>query len=88
MDGLGDRKPSMLMNEMLALMDGHKRCLLIEQLFIEQMPDDIHLIFADEIFTDPRQLAAREARNVIKLGHLKKLKSCEEYKHIQETFQK
>ena len=59
MDGLGDRKPSMLMNEMLALMDGHTPCLLFEQLFLEQMPDDIHLILADESFTDPRQLAAR-----------------------------
>lgn len=59
MDGLGDRKPSMLMNEMLALMDGHSPCLLFEQLFLEQMPDDIHMILADESFTDPRQLAAR-----------------------------
>lgn len=58
-DGLGDRKPSMLMNEMLALMDGHAPCLLFEQLFLEQLPDDIHLIIADETFTDPRQLAAR-----------------------------
>ena len=59
MDGLGDRKPSMLMNEMLALMDGHVPCLLFYQLFPKQMPNDIHLIFADETFTDPRQLAAR-----------------------------
>ena len=59
MDGLGDRKPSMLMNEMLALMDGHVPCFIFEQIFLEQMPDDIHLILADESFTDPRQLAAR-----------------------------
>lgn len=59
MDDLGDRKPSMLMNEMLALMDGHAPSLLFEQLFLEQLPDDIHLILADETFTDPRQLAAR-----------------------------
>lgn len=59
MGGLGDRKPSMLMNEMLALMDGHKPCLLFEQFILAQMPDDIHLILTDEIFTDPRQLAPR-----------------------------
>ena len=59
MDGLGDRKPSMLMNEMLALMDGHTPCFLFEQLFLEQMPDDIRLMLAGESFTDPRQLAAR-----------------------------
>lgn len=59
MDGLGDRKPSMLMNEMLSLMDGHKSCLLFEQVFLEQMPEDIRLLLADEDFTDPRRLAAR-----------------------------
>lgn len=59
MDGLGDRKPSDLMNEMLALLDGHKPCLLFEQLFLEQMPDDIRLIIADDDFSDPRKLAAR-----------------------------
>lgn len=59
MGGLGDRKPSVLMNEMLALMDGHKPCLLFEQVFLEQMPDDIRLILADDDFTDPRRLAAR-----------------------------
>lgn len=59
MDGLGDRKPSILMNEMLALLDGHKPCLLFEQIFLEQMPDDIRLLLADDDFTDPRLLAAR-----------------------------
>ena len=59
MHGLGDRRPSDLMNEMLALLDGHKPCLLFEQLFLEQMPDDIRLIIADDDFSDPRKLAAR-----------------------------
>ncbi len=59
MDGLGDRKPSILMNEMLALMDGHTTCLLFEQLFLEQMPEDIRLLLAEGDFTNPRQLAAR-----------------------------
>ena len=59
MDGLGDRKPSILMNEMLSLMDEHKPCLLFEQVFLEQMPEDIRLLLADEDFTDPRGVAAR-----------------------------
>lgn len=59
MDGLGDRKPSELMNEMLALMEGHKSCLLFEQIFLEQMPEDIRLLLAQDTFTDPRGLAAR-----------------------------
>ena len=35
MFGLGDRKPSVLMNEMLAQMDGRKPCLLCKQVFLE-----------------------------------------------------
>lgn len=59
MGGLGDRKASVLMNEMLVLMDGHNPCLLFEQVFLEKMPDDIRLIFADGDFSDPRKLADR-----------------------------
>lgn len=59
MDGLGDRTPSELMNDMLALMDGHKPCLLFEQLFLEQMPEDIRLLLASEDFSDPRRVAAK-----------------------------
>lgn len=47
------------MNEMLALMDGYKPCLLFERVFLEQMPDDIRLLLADGDFAEPRQLAAR-----------------------------
>lgn len=32
------------MNEMLALMEGHKSCLLFEQIFLEQMPEDIQYV--------------------------------------------
>ena len=35
--GLGDRKPSQLMDEMLTLMDGHKLCFLFEQLLIKKI---------------------------------------------------
>lgn len=58
MGGLGDRKPSVLMGEMLALMDGHKTCLLFDLLFLEQMPMDIRLLLVDDDFTDPHRLAA------------------------------
>ncbi|KFD51218.1 hypothetical protein M514_07818 [Trichuris suis] len=59
MTGLGDRTPSQLMDEMLALMNGHKPCFLFRQIFLEQMPNDIRLLLADSDFTYPRQLAAR-----------------------------
>ncbi|XP_051898645.1 uncharacterized protein LOC127585315 isoform X2 [Pristis pectinata] len=59
LDGLGDRSPSALMNEMLALAEGHKPCLMFEQAFLEQLPDDIHLLLADADFSNPREVAAR-----------------------------
>ncbi|XP_062913421.1 uncharacterized protein LOC134351287 [Mobula hypostoma] len=58
MDGLGDRTPSALMSDMLALADGHKPCLLFEQIFLEQMPEDIRLLLADEDLRDTRGVAA------------------------------
>ncbi|XP_051875025.1 uncharacterized protein LOC127572127 isoform X2 [Pristis pectinata] len=55
LDGLGDKSPSALMNEMLALAEGHKPCLMFEQVFLEQLPDDIHLLLADADFSNPRE---------------------------------
>lgn len=56
---LGDRKPSELMDEILSLLDGHKPCLLVEQIFLEQLPEDIRVQIADADFLDPRALALR-----------------------------
>ena len=57
MGDLGDRMPSVLMDEMLALLDGHQPCMLFEQLFLNRMPDDIRLQLTDTDFTDPRKVA-------------------------------
>ncbi len=59
LDGLGDRKPSALMDEMLALLGGHQPCLLFEQIFLEHMPEVIRLQLFEADFTDPRAVAAR-----------------------------
>ena len=59
MGGLGDRPPSALMDEMLALLEGHTPCMLFEQLFLNRMPDPIRLQLADADFTDPRRVAER-----------------------------
>ncbi|XP_072100604.1 uncharacterized protein [Mobula birostris] len=59
LDGLGDRPPSALMNEMLALAEGHKPCLMFEQAFLEQLPEDICLLLSDADFSDPREVVAR-----------------------------
>lgn len=38
---LGDSKPSVLMDEMLALLGDHPPCMLFEQLFLERLSEDI-----------------------------------------------
>ena len=70
MDDLGDRMPSALMDEMLALLDGHHPCMLFEQLFLNRMPDPIRLQLADADFTDPRKVAEQADRmwQVMSLG--------------------
>ena len=57
MRGLGDRKPSQLMDEMLALLDGHTPCFLFEQIFLEQLPEDVRLSLANADFSDLRAVA-------------------------------
>lgn len=56
---VGDSKPSEIMDEMLSLLDGHKPCLLAEQIFLEQLPEDIRLQIAEDDFKDPRAVALR-----------------------------
>ena len=51
---LGDRKPSELMDEMLSLLADHGFCFLAEQLFLEQLPEDIRLQLSNDDFTNPR----------------------------------
>lgn len=59
MGDLGDRPPSALMDEMLALLDGHAPCMLFEQLFVNRMPDPIRLQLADADFSDPHKVDER-----------------------------
>lgn len=59
MSGLGDRKPSQLMDDMLALAGTHTTCFLFKQIFLEQMPADIRIMLADEDFGDLRRLAKK-----------------------------
>ena len=55
--GLGDRRPSELMDEMLALLGDHKPCLLFEELFRQQLPADVRMAMANADFSDPRAAA-------------------------------
>ena len=57
--GLGDRKPSVFLSEMRALSHGHVSCMLFEEIFLRQMPDDIRMQLAQEDFADLDALVAR-----------------------------
>lgn len=57
MSGLGDEKPSVLMDNMLTLIGDHEPCFLFRQIFMEQMPDDIRAHLIQSKLTDCRQMA-------------------------------
>lgn len=59
MEGLGDRLPSVVMDELLSLMDNHTPCLLFEQVFLELLPSAIRIQLSDVDFTDLRAVARR-----------------------------
>ena len=56
---LGDSKPSVLLDEMLALLGDHPPCMLFEQLFLERLPEDIRVQLADTEVGDHRDLARK-----------------------------
>lgn len=57
MHGLGDRKPSEIMDELLALADGHTPCFLFKQLFINLLPEALQVQLATVDFSNPRKFA-------------------------------
>lgn len=57
MHGLGDRKPSEIMDEMLALADGHAPCFLFKQLFINLLPESLQVQLATVDFSNPRKVS-------------------------------
>lgn len=56
---LGDRQPSELMTDMLALVDEYHPCMLFEHIFLERLPGTIRIMLEDEDFKSPRQVARR-----------------------------
>ena len=57
MRGLGDQKPSEVMDEMLAFADGHTPCFLFKQIFMNQLPEPLQIQLATADFNDPRKFA-------------------------------
>ena len=56
---LGDTKPSVLIDEMLALLGDHSPCFLFQQLFLERLPEDIRVQLVDSKADDYRHLAKK-----------------------------
>ena len=55
---IGDRKPSEILADMRSLAAGHT-CMLFEEIFLRQMPEDIRLQMAQQDFTDLDVVAER-----------------------------
>ncbi|GFR80137.1 condensin complex subunit 3 [Elysia marginata] len=55
--GLGDYKPSELMNNMLSLLGSHTPCFLFKQIFMRQLPDQVRASLATSATSDYRALA-------------------------------
>lgn len=55
--GLGDSKPSELMDKMLGLLGSHKSCFLFRHLFLQQLPEYVRVPLANSTETDLRQLS-------------------------------
>ena len=55
--GLGDAKPSCLMDRMLSLLGTHRPCFLFRQIFLEQMPEHIRGPLIQSNINDERELA-------------------------------
>ena len=79
MPGLGDSKPSELMDSMLASMGSHKPCFLFRHLFLQQLPTHIRALIAQIKIEDYRALA-QEADMIYLAG-----KSQPEHTRSQHT---
>ncbi|GFR71912.1 retrovirus-related Pol polyprotein [Elysia marginata] len=55
--GLGDYKPSELMDNMFSLLGGHTPCFLFKQIFMRQLPDQVRASLATSATSDYRALA-------------------------------
>jgi hypothetical protein len=59
LSGLGDRKPSQLASEMLALLGDEPHHILVTRLFVRQLPPDVRLQLAEDASDDLRHLDSR-----------------------------
>ena len=57
LQGLGDRKPSEVMDTMLALLGEHAPCFIFKEIFMRQLPAHVRAPLANSPLTDYRLLA-------------------------------
>jgi len=57
LSGLGDRRPSELMEEMLQLHGNNPYCYLFKAIFLHQLPATLRIHLADMDFSEPRKLS-------------------------------
>ena len=54
---LGDRKPTALMDDTLALLGSHQPYFLFNHIFLQRLPEDIRVALASKDINNPCQLA-------------------------------
>ena len=65
---LGDRKPSELMDSMLALLGDHKPCFIFKLIFLQQPPEKVRVPLANSTITDLRMLSLEADRILASLS--------------------
>ena len=84
--GLGDRKPSELMDSMLALLGDHQPCFLFMHLFFRQLPDYIRAPLANSPSKDkPRALAQEADRLYVCVNIPQTIQQIERHAHLQKS---
>lgn len=74
LSGLGDSKPTELMDRMLALLGVHQPCFLFKHLFLQQLPDFVRIPLSCSTQTDYRKLA-QEADQLYSSGKCRQIQA-------------
>lgn len=84
--GLGDNKPSELMDKMLALLGDHEPCFLFRHIFLTQLPDFVRTSLANsKNKNNPRALALEADQLVIASTHVAPTPNVHQVRHHRVT---